>query len=157
MYSTIVGIEHLMTGVQIRAEGVVQIEPHGSTQFKLSSDQDFDAYALVPMQMLQTSETDNKWPSKVPSATFGEFEYHSVHTSALLVDAAYKSFAAQGKNRTIEHTEPPFTPAVVAAMRRKHGADADTYLAKLQWAGKYWFYTHNNMYVGVEPDGHIHT
>lgn len=165
-HKLLLGIEHLMTGVQVNNDGydlefhrespsIVRIESHGP----------ITAYWPINGATINSEEFDAK-PARYGG---GEAEWYALVVGKSMAEADDKSYSMQtytrradwmidGKPSRYAPGEPQrFPEAVVTAMRRKHGAKADEFLAQLRWAGDHWFYNHERMYIGVEPDGYIHT
>jgi len=164
----VIGIEHLMTGIQLigkdHCHGFQFIRESPSI-VRVESDEPF--YANWPNRCIMDSHpVDESFKSYF--AGDGEIEWYAKIVGSAMVDVDQRSYDMQTYTRRFGEggdpdsryapTEPQsFPQAVVEAMRRKHGARANEFLAMLRWNHDHWFYNHERMYIGVEPDGHIHT
>jgi hypothetical protein len=164
----VLGIEHLMTGIQLvgkdHCHGFQFVRESPST-VRVESDEPF--YANWPNRCIMDSAPIEE-SFKGHFHGDGEIEWYAQVVAPAMVKADQSSYEMQNYTRRgkeyagviggMNEREPVgFPPAVVNAMRRKHGATANTYLAMLRWNRDHWFYNHYRMYIGVEPDGHIHT
>lgn len=172
-HSLTVGIEHLFTGIVFHSNADTsrgfQFEKESASIFRVYSDEPF--YALWNHRITAESLPCGAPPEHPYGSIDGPAQYYAQVTGPALVDLDNKlRIDSQGYSRKCDWTdrngtpsrfapnEPtPFPQAVVDAVVRKHGAKAFEILASLRWAGDHWFYTSGNMYIGVEPDGYIHT
>lgn len=179
-YKALLGIEHLMTGVKLMANPnkdpnpVFTFERESPSIVAVHCDVPFDIYWPVTQSLTSAVETE----VKEGRYSQGEVEWYAKMVADAMVDQENRSiWDMQTYTRKVgEYSAPtpqetggsygsryapgepsPFPMAVVKAMRAKHGKDADKFLAELRWNRDHWFYNHHNMYVGVEPDGYIHT
>jgi hypothetical protein len=182
-----VGIEHVMTGICFHlAEGAsgIQFHPVSATMFAAYSDKEFSATWPVtqgtvystPAEMPKSDYTDgeSRWYANVMASAMraaddrsydmqtynrrGDEHYNPVCVHCGFIDNAICVNHKPGYTSRYQPNEPRMFPkAVVRAMRRKFGKDADEWLAKLRWSHDHWYFHYANMYHGVEPDGHIHT
>lgn len=168
MYKMLLGIEHLMTGVQFAetcpedppidnglppSEAMYTFHQESPSIVCVVSDKPFDACWPVHGSFIDSTPCTPEEEVKYEKIRYGKGEaewWAKVAGEALRQTYHLPTAAIPGK-------QPP--DAVLRAMRRKHGATADTYIAMLRWDGLNgcWFYTLNGMYLGVEPDGYIHS
>lgn len=164
MHVLLVGIEHLMTGIQIKTQGA-RFERESASVIRVTSHLPIEAYWPVNGAFMMSTDQD----VTLPQYSAGEAEHYAQVVGPALVDIDLRSYDMQTYTRTAEYyyngdyhrlaeTEPSrFPEAVIKSMRRKWGAKANEWLAKLRWSRDHWFFHHASIYHGVEPDGHIHT
>ncbi len=160
----VLGIEHLMTGIQLFGDvDAFQFERESPSMVKVTANGPFKAY-WPNRSILDSVPVEEPFETHFPKD--GEVEWYAKRMAEAMRKCDEESYKMQNyARRPMEYpgeelspTEPyPFPKAVVDAMRNKHGADADTFLSRLRWNGDHWFYNHDRMYIGVEPDGYIHT
>lgn len=166
MHKMLLGIEHLMTDVQLTEQNpqrppnspyhnpaVFKFQQESPSMVRVLCEEPFQAYwphtqgfiYSTPCSLGEITEYD-----KVRYGS-GEAEWWAKVAGEALRQTYHLPTAS------IPNKQPP--DAVLRAMRRKHGATADTYIAMLRWdsLNGCWFYTLNGMYLGVEPDGYIHS
>lgn len=163
-HKLVVGIEHLMTGISIGTRpgesnelGVLTFRRESPSTIGVYSTQPIVAYWDATQSDVQSTEVE-----EIPEPELGEGSaewYAKVMAPAMnkTDNAAIENYVA---HQGLWINNPPLPPwAVVAAMRRKHGAEADQYISALRWDGLMgcWFYTYKGMLLGVERDGYIHT
>jgi len=148
MYQMLVGIEHLMTGLRLAAGREVRFERESASVIRLVSNEPFAAYWPVKTAFLTAAEVADAEPVKYSG---GEVEWFA--------QRAAESMRTFDANHSRSQWVEPVPPEVIKAMRAKHGANAELYIVALRWSAmdRCFFYSHNNMLCGVEPDGHIHT
>jgi hypothetical protein len=163
-----VGIEHLMTGFSFFGPGASSMTFYMSSPsiFSVVSDEQFSGCSKVTHGCIDARKVNSYKPpphcgiehyAKVVSEGLREVDERSSRMH-LYKRRGNEYMHRDGTFHAYAEGEPQFLPwAVMSAMRRKHGEEADKFMAKLKWAGDHWFYTLHRMYVGVEPDGHIHT
>lgn len=168
MHVLLIGIEHLMTGVQIKTAGAsLTFERESSSVMRVLSHMPIEAYWPVNCAFMESTEAPRGNPEKYSA---GEAEYYAQVVGPAMVDLDQKSYDMQTYNRRPEYTGPDGVPSrwapsepsrfpleVIKSMRAKFGKDSDKWLAELRWNGDHWFFTKDRMYHGVEPDGYIHT
>lgn len=170
MHMMLVGIEHLTTGIQfLMAEGkTLTFERESPSMFRAISSAPFNAYWPVKQTLTQSTETEQV---KLEQYSNGEAEWYATKAANALADIDNRSvhdmqtYTRTADYMSLDHTpsryapnEPnPFPWAVVKAMRRKHGKEADKKLAELRWNKDHWYYYSGSMYLGVETDGTIHS
>lgn len=170
MYKLLLGIEHLMTGVQVQCKDPVIFERESASVVRVTSDSPIRAYWPVKQAFLEAEDLPAEVLTHEAKFSNGEAEHYAKNVAAVMQDREQRSYDMQTYSRRPDYPGPdgidsryapgepsPFPMAVVRAMRRKHGAEADKFLAMLRWAGDHWFYHLGNMYLGVEPDGYIHS
>lgn len=163
----LVGIEHLMTGLILKSDSALRFDMESASTMRVSADTPITAYWQVTQGFIESTEdTEDK---DFPKYSHGEMEHYAKNVAQVMRDRETRSFDMQVYTREFMYTvngrpsrlgpdEPACFPvAVVKAMRRKHGAEADKFLAMLRWSHDHWYYNHDRMYIGVEPDGYIHT
>lgn len=165
IHQLLIGIEHLMTGIVLQpAEGcTIQFERESASIVRAISDKPFAAHWPVSQSWMNSTES-------IKSASVyshGEAEwYGQVVAPALAAQDERSQITMQtytrpprmyGEGRYAPSEPAPFPWAVVRAMRRKFGKDADKWLAELRWSRDHWFFIKDRMYHGVESDGYIHT
>lgn len=178
-HSLTVGIEHLFTGICFHPHETENPPFPGGFQFEKESASIFRVYSPVPFYAVwnQRITAESQPCAAPPERSYGSVEgpaqYYAQVVGPAMVDLDNKlRIDSQTYSRKAEWAikdgpnklsrfapnEPtPFPQAVVDAIMRKHGAKSFEVLASLRWAGDHWYYTSGNMYVGVEPDGYIHT
>jgi hypothetical protein len=161
-YKLIVGIEHLMTGIQFHpADYIGELPP---LQFERESASTMAVLALAPFMAtwvddIRIMATTEDAGIPMCSTSAGEIEYIANVVAGAMQDAEQLSADRRGYTTPAwQRTDwPTFTPEVIASMRRKFGKHANEWLGQLQWDRDHWFFIRNDVYHGVEPDGHIHT
>ena len=160
MHKLLLGIEHLITGVQLRGTsttpdypGTYTFHMESPSIIRVLSDGEFMAY------WPHTNSTVDSTPCTTEEATqyekirysHGEAEWWARVAGEALRQTYHLPTAKIAGN------QPP--DAVIRVMRRKHGKEADKYIQQLRWddMNKCWFYTYAGMYLGVEQDGYIHS
>jgi hypothetical protein len=150
MHKLLVGIEHLMTGVQLTSDSPITFERESASVMRAMSVSTIQAYWPLKQSFMESVEEDREREEY----SSGEAEFY----------ARVYGHAMRGTDTwALDQLEIKGVPrpgeAVVKAMRRKFGAMADKYITQLKWdgLGKYYYFTHAGMYHGVEPDGYIHT
>ena len=148
MYQMLIGIEHLMTGLRLAAPREVRFERESASVIRLVSNEPFAAYWPAKTAFLTAVEVPDTEPVKYSG---GEVEWFG--------QRAAESMRTFDKNNSRSQWADSLEPAVIKAMRAKHGANAELYIMALRWSAidRCYFYSHNNMLCGVEPDGYIHT
>lgn len=152
MHKILLGIEHLMTGVQVRSPkgDVLTFQRESASVVRVISDSEMEMYWPVKQCWLSSTEFDNE-VEKHSQIKYGEGEIE---------------WYAQVMAGQMVRTDEAFTPiikdhpvpyAVVKSIRAKFGANADDVLCTLKYYGGYYGFTWGNMFVGVEPDGYMHT
>lgn len=146
MHVLLVGVEHLMTGLQLATENHSQLtfERESASIVRVMADSPITAY----------------WPVKQSTTTSSETEAKPEKYSTGEVECAVKVCEAmQVADRTPDRGDDVLPWPVIKAMRRKFGREANDYMRpyKLYSYGSYWGFTHAGMFHGVEPDGYIHT
>lgn len=145
MHTLLLGIEHLMTGVQVAADNGDQLtfERESASIIRVMSDSKITAYWPVQQVTIFSTESDAK-PEKYSS---GEVEW------------GVKIAEAMRHSDRIPDRSDVLPWLVVKAMRRKFGRMANDFLRPviLKKYGEYWGFEHQGMFHGVEPDGYIHT
>lgn len=170
-HGIILGIEHLMTGLVLTPKDghAIQFIRESPSCVKAISDEPFYAsWGMNPTILMDSTEFEYEY--KAPG--HGDVEWYAGVVADAMIKAERRLYDMQTYTRKADEFgdpyeggtgyyargEPvPFPVAVVNAMRRKHGKDTAKFLAMLRWTGDHWFYNHNKTYVGVEPDGYIHT
>ena len=168
MYHKIeVGIEHLMTGICFfpKPDHAVQFIRVSASIVAAISDEPFTAHWPNRCHMESTP-----YEFRFEQSGQGTVDWYAKVLAGVMQDAEQRLYDMQTYNRTAMYTgldgqqsryapnEPsPFPQAVVNAMRNKHGAEAEKYLAMLRWSFDHWGYSYAGMYLGVEPDGYIHS
>lgn len=166
MHKMLLGIEHLMTDVQLTEQNpqrppnspyhnpaVFKFQQESPSVIRVLCEEPFQAYwphtqgfvYSTPCSLGEITEYD-----KVRYGS-GEVEWWAQVAGEALRQTYHLPTA------NIREHQPPDT--VIRAMRRKHGKEADKYIQQLRWDGmnKCWFYTYAGMYLGVEQDGYIHS
>lgn len=175
MHKLTVGIEHLMTGLQMSVCDLSK-PPQAPFVFQRESPsivailypERFQAWWPCKQCWLSSTEVPIGEIGKYTKYSGGEAEWWAQVVAPKMVECETQSYDMQTHTRVYGEcgdtksryapSEPhSFPEAVVMAMRRKHGVNSDAMLSRLRWAGTHWFYTEAGMYVGVEPDGYIHT
>ena len=160
MHKMLLGIEHLMTGVQLRVDmslpdyqETLHFQQESPSIVRVICAEPFNAYWPHSQAFLNSVECTPEEVKTYESIKYssGEAEWWAQVAGEALRQTYHLPTAS------IPNKQPP--DAVLRAMRRKHGATADTYIAMLRWDGLNgcWFYTLNGMYLGVEQDGYIHS
>lgn len=162
MHKMLLGIEHLMTGVQLRERestipgypGTFTFQQESPSLVRVISDGPFQAYWLSRHSFLESVEC-----TKDEEKVYGSLRYSNgeVEWWANIAGETLRQIYHLPTANISGEKQP--TDAVLRAMRRKHGALADSYISKLRWDGlnKCWFYTHYGMLLEVEEDGYIHS
>lgn len=163
MHQLLIGVEHLMTGVQVSAMdpegsptgGVLTFERESASIVRVLCDQPILAYWPVKQLEIHSTEVTDYEPVR---HGYGEAEW----CAQVMASAMRKADSVAIDNyhsRQRNDKAPPLPDAVILAMRRKHGAQADSFISALQWDGLNgcWCYEHAGMYLGVEQDGYIHS
>ena len=169
MHKMLLGIKHLMTGVQlkerpsdVRTDGI-QVISSNPAQFIFHqespsivcviSDKPFHAYWPCHQSYLQSTEGTIEDEKNYGFIKYGAGE--AEWWAQVAGEALRQTYHLPTAN--IREHQPPDT--VIRAMRRKHGEDADKYIQQLRWddINKYWFYTYAGMYLRVEQDGCIYS
>ena len=171
MHKMLLGIKHLMTGVQlkerpsdVRTDGI-QVISSNPAQFIFHqespsivcviSDKPFHAYWPCHQSYLQSTEGTIEDEKNYGFIKYGAGEaewWAQVAGEALRQTYHLPTAAIPGKKQP--------TDAVLQAMRRKHGALADAFIAALRWEAlnRCWFYELRGMLLEVEEeDGYIHS
>lgn len=150
-YSVLLGIEHLMTGVQIRSPkgDVLTFHHESASVVRVECDSEINCYWPVKQAWMGNQECT----ASTEQYTEGEAEW----LGQVMVPAMQKADCAHGHEYREMELGIPWQ--VVKAIRAKFGRDADQWIAKLSWDGlmKCWYFTYAGMFHGVEPDGCIHT
>ena len=161
MHKMLLGIEHLMTGVQLRVDmslpdyqETLQFQQESPSVVRVICAEKFNAYwphSQVFLSSVEcTPEEEKAYEALKYSA--GEAEWWAkVAGEALRQTYHLPTAAIPGKKQP--------TDAVLQAMRRKHGALADAFIAALRWEAlnRCWFYELRGMLLEVEEDGYIHS
>ncbi len=134
-YVVTIGIEHLMTGIQIRSEkgDVLTFERESPSVVRVLSESPMECYWPAKQAWISGHEVMDGW--KGPEQfSHGEIEW-------------YANVVAS---------------AMVAVDRVPGGTDRDggpLHPASLKYDGinKCWMFSYAGMLCGVEPDGYIHT
>ena len=167
MHKMLLGIEHLMTGVQFAetrpeeppidnglppSEAMYTFHQESPSIVCVVSDKPFDACWPVYDSFINSTPCTPEEEVKYKKLRYGrgEAEWWAQVAGEALRQTYHLPTAS------IISNQPP--DAVIRAMRRKHGKEADKYIQQLRWVGmnKCWFYTYAGMYLGVEQDGYIH-
>ena len=168
MYKMLLGIEHLMTGVQFAetrpedppidnglppSEAMYSFHQESPSVVCVVSDKPFDAYWPVHDSFINSTPCTPEEEAKYRKIRYGVGE--AEWWARVAGEALRQTYHLPTAN--IREHQPPDT--VIRAMRRKHGKDADKYIQQLRWddMNKCWFYTYAGMYLGVEEDGYIHS
>ena len=147
MHKLVLGIEHLMTGVQVMGKSesqVFQFHRESPSMVAIVSDEPFDSYWPVNHAFIQSTEYPEMATSPEQYGT-GEVE----HYAKRVVPAMVKADEWPDMN-------PPLPWPVVKAMRNKFGSAVWPPLS-YDSICKCWMFTYCGMVHGVEPDGYIHT
>jgi len=148
----LIGIEHLMTGVQMGGESDGQsftFERESATVVKVISDEPFNLYWPVNQATINSHEAEIT-PSKYST---GDAEWYAQGLCPAIVQYERRRDSAYyGKTE-------PFTPAVSAAVIRRWGINAPLVFKAMQWDGlcKCWMVPWAGMLLGIEQDGYIHS
>ena len=159
MHKMLLGIEHLMTGLQLTARDNPGNKPVFTFQQESPSivcvlcDDPFMAYWPPKQSFLESTECAPEEIIKYEQAKPNEGE--AEWWAKVAGEALRQTYHLPTAN--ITGNQPP--DVVTRAMRRKHGKEADKYIQQLRWDGmnKCWYYTYAGMYLGVEEDGYIHS
>ena len=175
MHKLLLGIEHLMTGVQLRGTsttpdypGTYTFHMESPSIIRVLSDGEFMAYwphanstidstpctveEVAQYEKTKYSHGEAEWWAQVAGEAL-----RGLYSPAIMDDRS--TLTDLGLVRRVKKiSEAPPLP-VLRAMRAKHGKEADKYIQQLRWDGmnKCWFYTYAGMYLGVEEDGYIHS
>ena len=163
MHKMLLGIEHLMTGIQLRVDvpmpdyqETLQFQQESPSVVRVICAEKFNAYWPHSQVFLSSVECTPEEEKTYEALKYGagEAEWWAKVAGKALRETYELPLASM---RGLTANIPP--DAVLRAMRRKHGAEADKYIANLTWDGlnKCWFYTHAGMLLGVEEDGYIHS
>ena len=167
MYKMLLGIEHLMTDIQLMEQNpqrppnspyhnpaVFKFQQESPSVVRVLCEEPFQAYWPHTQWFVYSTPCSLEEITEYDKAKYsvGEAEWWAQVAGEALRQTYHLPTAAIPGDKL-----PP--DAVLRAMRNKHGAEADTYIAKLRWDGlnKCWFYTYAGMYLGVEEDGYIHS
>ncbi len=169
MHKMLLGIEHLMTGVQLRVDmslpdyqETLQFQQESPSVVRVICAEKFNAYwpqrhsyllgrhSQVFLSSVECTPEEEKTYEALKYGA-GEAEWWAQVAGEALRQTYHLPTA------NIREHQPPDT--VIRAMRRKHGKEADKYIQQLRWdaMNKCWFYTYAGMYLGVEQDGYIHS
>lgn len=158
-HKLIIGFEHLMTGVQLRSEkgDLLTFERESPSMVRVLSDSPIESYWPAKQAWITSEELAAELEAEKYSE--GEIEWYAQKVCPELV--ALDSVANQQyRNHNVRfygEDMKDLPPAVIKAMRRKHGAEANLYIRELKPYGSYWGYEIHGMFLGVEPDGYIHS
>lgn len=160
MHKLLLGIEHLMTGVQLRVDmslpdyqETLHFQQESPSVVRVICAEPFNAYWPHSQSFLSSVECTPEEAKTYESIKYGSGE--AEWWAKVAGDALRQTYHLPTAN--ITGNQPP--DAVIRAMRRKHGKEADKYIQQLRWdaMNKCWFYTYAGMYLGVEEDGYIHS
>ena len=181
MHKMLLGIEHLMTDIQLMEQNpqrppnspyhnpaVFKFQQESPSMVRVLCEEPFQAYwphtqgfiYSTPCSLEEITEYDKakysvgeaEWWAQVAGEAL-----RGLYSPAIMDDRS--TLTDLGLVRRVKKiSEAPPLP-VLRAMRRKHGKEADKYIQQLRWDGmnKCWFYTYAGMYLGVEEDGYIHS
>lgn len=156
MHSLVVGIEHLMTGVQFCADmdGHLTFGFESPSMVKVTSDKPFQAWwKAKDVLMDSTEEPDNE--TKFGT---GEIEWWAQVMGPVMYERYHRPVVFYTTREN--HPNPPAVPsAVIRALHNKFGATADDYIAAMRWDGlnKCYMLQWAGMWLGIEIDGYIHS
>lgn len=147
MHILLVGVEHLMTGLQLATESgsEIRFDRESASIVKVSSTSKITAYWPVKQVMLESTEVDASMSSEEYSE--GEVEW------------AVKLTEVMRSHDAVPFRADTLPWPVIKAMRRKFGREANAYLNPhiLRSYGSYWGFRYAGIFHCVEPDGYIHT
>ena len=162
MHKMLLGIEHLMTGIQLRVDvpmpdyqETLHFQQESPSVVRVTCAEPFNAYWPHSQAFLSSVECTPEEAKTYEDIRYGsgEAEWWAQVAGEVLCQAYHRTPTASLPGDTVPSV------AVLRAMRRKHGKEADKYIQQLRWDGmnKCWFYTYAGMYLGVEEDGYIHS
>lgn len=160
-HKVLLGIEHLMTGVMVRSAGndVLVFERESASVVRVTSGTAIEVYWPVNQVWIKSEEIPE--PAQATKYSHGEAEWYAQVVGsemAVLDGIAHQQYRNHNAKHFDDKDIRPLPEAVIKAMRRKHGKDANKYIRELTWSmGGYWAYQCDGMYLGVEPDGYIHS
>jgi len=175
MHKMLLGIEHLMTGIQLRVDvpmpdyqETLHFQQESPSVVRVTCAEPFNAYWPHSQAFLSSVECTPEEAKTYEDIRYGSGEVEwwaqvagealrGLYSPAIMDDRS--TLTDLGLVRRVKKiSEAPPLP-VLRAMRAKHGKEADKYIQQLRWDGmnKCWFYTYAGMYLGVEQDGYIHS
>ena len=144
-----VGIEHLMTGVQIQpADGeTLRFERESASIVRVSSDKPFSAYWPVKQITIDSVEGE---PTR---AKYGEgyVEWCAQKLAPAMVEK-------DGVPKWVSDKLGDIPTVVIRAMRNRFGVESMYYITRMHNYGDYFGFEYAGMFLGVEKkDGYIHS
>ena len=167
MHKMLLGIEHLMTDIQLMEQNpqrppnspyhnpaVFKFQQESPSMVRVLCEEPFQAYWPHTQGFIYSTPCSLGEITEYDKVRYGSGEaewWAKVAGEALRQTYHLPTAAIPGKKQP--------TDAVLQAMRRKHGALADAFIAALRWEAlnRCWFYELRGMLLEVEEDGYIHS